>query len=71
MSIPKYENEFNTFEGWKSLGRGIKTGSKSFRRDKHGAPVFHIDQTYVYSGKIYVPRERSLPRSEFRKRYGY
>ena len=69
MPNPAYENEFNTFEGWKKLGRRIKAGEKSYKRNRNGTAVFHKDQTQKV--KIYVPRSKALPRSEFVRKYGW
>jgi len=63
-----YENEFATFDEWKKFGRSVKPGEKSYRRNKDGKPVFHKDQTKEF--KLFVPRNKALPRSIYAKRYG-
>lgn len=38
---------YRYFAGWKVVGRYVRRGEKSRKRDKDGRPVFHIDQTEV------------------------
>ena len=49
---------FNTYSGWCSQGRVVKSGSKSNVKNYRGRTLFHINQTVkVYDGP-YVPKEK-------------
>lgn len=46
---------WNTFNGWKQLGRVVAQGEISNRRNEYGDKVFHIQQTVPRGSSRYYP----------------
>lgn len=53
-------DNWRLYDGWVAVGRHVRQGEKSVRRNKDGRPIFHIDQTDVTGGTFGRESDESL-----------